>query len=237
MMLILLISSGLVVISFIAAMVVNPHSSWITNNYSKIALVTMSVLLAFTVVELVPIAVEYSHNGLIFIVLGILVPLLFHHGGQEHTNERKVHLSLKLLMIGACLHSFIDGTIMITGILAGTSLGLLVILSMLLHKFTEMIMFSLILASRIKRKINLFLYLLGINFFTVLGMVIASFLVTSPEIFSELTGIAISLSSGIFIHMSLTTLSTEISRSRLKFANIYPFVGCAIYFGLHVFMH
>ncbi|MEK3868020.1 ZIP family metal transporter [Paenibacillus sp. FSL H7-0716] len=232
-----LISAGLLAISVLSGVLMNFKSQWIIHNHFKIVALNMSVLLTFTVIELIPLAVDFSHVGLIFIVLGILIPLLFHHNGHKHEEEQKSKLSIKFMMMGACIHSFVDGMIIATGFLVDEHTGIVIISSMLLHKLTEIIMFSLILCTLVRDSFRLIIYLVSLSFCTILGMMVTAGFIGRLENIETISGIAISLSAGIFIFMALTALSKVVECSNLKYANFYPFVGCALYFGLHIFLH
>lgn len=237
MTIVLLISIGLVVMSIGSGLIVNSKSKLIINHYSKVSVINMGLLLAFTIVELIPIAAKLSHDGLIFVVLGILLPLIFHHIGHKSNGEQQNQYSIRILMIGACLHSLVDGSVMVTGLLLKKNIGAVIISSMLVHKSIELIMFSLILLPLVNRVSKLYTYLLSLSMFTVFGMFISISFVSRSEVFGELLGIIIALSAGIFIYMALTTISKEVECTKLKFASLYPFIGCTIYFILHAFIH
>lgn len=196
----------------------------------------MGILLSFTMLELIPSAIEFSHEGLIFVVLGILIPILFHHGHQ-HNEDLDSSASLKLLFIGAAIHSFFDGSIITTGLLVEDHMATVIISSMLLHKVTEVIMLSFLLGTMLKKPFRLLKYLVSLSFFSILGMLVAAFFFEQTEGFGAVSGVAVSLTAGIFLYISLTNISKVVECSKRMHTNLYPFIGCVIYFSLHFFQH
>ncbi|WP_028592428.1 ZIP family metal transporter [Paenibacillus massiliensis] len=234
----ILISFGLIVLSVLSGVIVNLNNRIIAQNYSKVSVLNMGLLLSFTIVELIPIAADLSHDGLVFVVFGVLIPLLVHYKIHNHTAKQQVHCSIKLVLTGACLHSFVDGIIMTTGLLLQNKIGTVILLSIFIHKSIEMMIFSLMLFPLVKRFSKLFVYLLSLSIFTIAGMVTSTLFLSKIGTFlGEFSGLAIAFSAGIFIYMALTSILKEIEVSKQKLISIYPLIGCLIYFTAHYFMH
>lgn len=232
----ILITIALIIVAVVSSMVVNRQSRWIVKHHTPIVAINMSLLLTFTVMELIPQAVEFTHEGLIFIVLGILIPFLMHHISHRHEAGQVPSQPLMFIMIGAGIHSLVDGMLISIGFIMEDTTGTVLITTMILHKFTEMLMFAMILVTWVSSS-RLIIYLLYLSMLTMLGMVVPLFLNGSWNGFENLWGIALSLSSGFFIFMSLTALFEVVESAKVKHAQIYPFAGCALYFTFHLFLH
>lgn len=72
-----LIANALILISVLSGILVNSNIHWISRHHVKVISLNMGLLLAFTVIELIPSAIDISHKGLIFVVIGILLPNFF----------------------------------------------------------------------------------------------------------------------------------------------------------------
>ncbi|MFJ2046035.1 ZIP family metal transporter [Paenibacillus taichungensis] len=233
----MLITIALITVAVVSSMVVNRYSRWIVKHKTPIVAINMSVLLTFTVMELIPQAVEFTHEGLIFIVLGILIPFLMHNISHRHEAAQVPSQALMFIMIGTGIHSLVDGMLMAIGFIMEDNTGAVLLTTMIIHKFTEMLMFAMILVTWVSSTLRLMIYLLYLSMFTILGMVGPLFLNGSWSGFENLSGIALSLSSGFFIFMSLTALFEVVESAKVKHTHIYPFVGCALYFSFHLFLH
>ncbi|AIQ53420.1 hypothetical protein [Paenibacillus sp. FSL R7-0331] len=158
------ITLALILISVLAGVLVSSNIQWIARYQGKVVSINMGILLTFTILELIPSAIEFSHEGLIFVVLGILIPILFHLGHQ-HNEELDSSASLKFLFIGAAIHSFFDGSIITTALLMEDQIATVIISSMLLHKVTEVIMLSLLFGTMLENSLRLLKYLVSLSFF------------------------------------------------------------------------
>lgn len=232
-----LIANALILISVLSGILVNSNIHWISRHHVKVISLNMGLLLAFTVIELIPSAIDISHKGLIFVVIGILLPNFFHHHSHHHNSDMESTQSLKFLFIGAAVHSFFDGLIITSGLFLEHHMATVITSSMLLHKVTEVLMLSLILGTILKNSLKLMKYLIALSFFSILGMVVAAFFIEQTGLFSAISGIAVSLTAGIFLSISLVNISILVEHSQERSSKLYPLIGTIIYLPLHVFLH
>lgn len=232
-----LLSCALILIAILAGALFSFNLNWIRIHYHKVIVLNMSVLLTFTILELIPLAVDYSHEGVVFVVLGVLIPMLFHHRGHDHNGENQFKMSITVLLIGFSIHNFFDGIIITTGLFVDQKIGIVIVTTMLLHKLTETIMISSLLFIFSQNPMRVIRYLVSLSLINILGMLFATFLFERFEGLAALSSIAISISAGLFLFISLTSISREVEYSKIKFASLYPFIGSTIYLSFHLFSH
>lgn len=230
------ITIALIVFAVVSYLVMNQNSQWIIRHHTSVTSINMSVLLTFTVMELVPRVVEFSHESLIFMVLGVILPLLLIRTRHTYDTDGKTSQSVILIMGGACLHSLADGVLIAIGFMMEEFSGIILITTMIIHKSTEMLMFAMILVNRV-RSLQLLFCLLSLSLVTALGMTIPLLWNGSWGGLQHLVGFALSFSAGFFIFIALTALLGVVKSAKVKNVQFYPLIGCALYIGVHWFLH
>lgn len=185
-------------------------------------------LASVALVEMVPEALREGGTVAAWIVLGgylavhltqhTLVPH-FHFGEETHHLSHGVAVSA---LIGLLLHLFVDGVAIASGFAAGSAVGTLVVVAIVLHKLPEgSTISSLCLAAGFARRSALgAAALLGLA--TVLGAVVT-------DLIAPLARYGLALSAGVTIYVAASNLVPEFQHKHEWTLPLSFFGGCVVF--------
>jgi zinc transporter ZupT len=154
----------------------------------------------------------------------------FHFGEETHHEEMLQH-GVALTAVGAlAIHAFLDGVAIASGLLVSFQLGLVLFLAVLLHKVPEgftvaSIMFS---AGRDKRAARA--ATIAIAAATFAGIVLVALL-------RPVVAYTLPLSAGVTLYVAASDLIPEVNREGGWRNSLMFFVGVALFYAVHLFVH
>lgn len=172
------------------------------------------VMLAVSLLDILPEAIEHSEAGFILrVVLIVMVVAFFfeqfflhlhHHEEHERTTLRA---SMPLIVAGDTIHNFIDGVAIAAAYLVDPALGFLVALATLMHELPhEMGDFGLMIAAGWKKsKVVLTNLLSSLSTFAGAGLVLVF-----GEIFEPHMGLILGIAGGLFLYIAASDLLPEV---------------------------
>lgn len=172
------------------------------------------VLLAVSLLDILPEAIEESSSeAVLFIVLLVVVAAFFleqfflhvHH--HEKSGRGSVVTAIPLVVFGDTVHNFIDGVAIAVSFLVDPTLGILVAFATFLHEIPhEMGDFGLMVAAGwAKGKIIL------VNLFSALATYAGSLAVLLLPTFSEQNlGSLLAVAGGVFLYIGASDLLPEV---------------------------
>jgi ZIP family zinc transporter/zinc and cadmium transporter len=186
-------------------------------------------LLALTLVELIPAALDVPNGALVALAGYLLVHLTQHaltphfHYGEETHGEAMVSRGIGVwALVGLLPHSFFDGVAIGGGFLRSAELGALIVAGVLLHKIpTGVSLASVMLASGNSRRRTL-LALSGVALATVLGAGL------TPAV-SALVRYGLALAAGVTLYVAASNLVPESQRERSGLVQAGVFSGAATF--------
>ncbi len=192
-------------------------------------------MLAVAFVEMMPEALENSHEAGIWAIAGFLLVHLmehvltphFHYGHETH-HGLGAHVSVAATF-GLMVHSLIDGIAIVVAAQTSTHLGLLVFAAMVWHKvpggFT---LASIVSATGGSRRA-------GILAASLLGAAsIAGGLLYGLIQDEDWIGSALALSAGSLTYVAATDLLPEVNKKRTVLAPLAVILGAGIYYIAHL---
>ncbi|KKQ41429.1 MAG: zinc/iron permease [Microgenomates group bacterium GW2011_GWC1_37_8] len=199
------------------------------------------VLLALSLLDLLPEAVEEVGNTAFSVILIVFVMLfmverfffyLHHHQEQGETHSGHSHqygeTVVPLIIFGDTIHNFLDGVVIGTTFLINPAFGMLVSFSTFLHETPhEIADFGILLAKGWSRKSAFFA-----NFFSALATFPGAFLTYFyAERIEEGVGILLALAAGFFLYVATTDFLPEATHAPRKYLGqqaIFLIVGIAV---------
>ncbi len=160
----------------------------------------------------------------------------FHLGEEVHTDQLISPASAYTGIGGLIIHTFFDGVAIAAATQIDPSVGFLVFLAVLLHKFPEgfTIGSMIVAAGKGTREVLIATSLIGAT--TILGAVIY-YLVGSYVGFS--VGYALPIASGVALYVAASDLIPEVNHhgGKSPLVSISVFGGVAIFFVIHTVVH
>lgn len=195
---------------------------WVRNNLIFLLSFSAGILLSFSLLHLLPEAVELNPVGYLwavisfFVFYGIEHLLSIHHCHNE--KECGVHETFSLVSwLGLLLHSLIDGVVIGAGFEVSTTLGLLSTLAVLLHELPEGIStMSVMLYGGYSVK-EATLKSSWVAIATPLGAVATYFVIRN--IGEQFLGVLLAIAAGSFLYVAASDLIPEIHK-KSKWGNI-----------------
>jgi ZIP family zinc transporter/zinc and cadmium transporter len=214
--------------NILGAAAVTWRARWSIRTLEALVALSAGFMIAVTMVDILPEAIERGGRTAAVIALGgyVLVHLTQHtlaphfHFGEE-THEVTAVASVSAL-VGLLLHTFVDGVAIASGFHISESLGMLIFVAILLHKFPEgLAISSLFLAAGAGRREAL-------GAATLLGVAtIAGVLLTSSVPTLGRHGLA--LSGGVTLYVAASNLVPEFQAKRGVRLPAAFFAGCVLY--------
>lgn len=150
-----------------------------------------------------------------------------HFGEETHSHVMVSKVASYSAFWGLFIHAFFDGLAISSGMYYEFSLGLLIFIAILLHKFPEgLTIASIMLASQQSRGTAL-KATAGIAAGTMLGVFMIFFL---QNVDPKITGYAFAFSAGAALYVSASDLIPEINRSDNRVLSLVVFVGMVMYY-------
>ncbi|MHB8838899.1 MAG: ZIP family metal transporter [Gemmatimonadaceae bacterium] len=210
------------------AAVVLSRREWEARSLEFVLAFSAGFLIAVSIVDLCPEALESGGAGAAWVILlgFVLVHLTqhvfvrhFHFGAETHTVEQSVGVSA---LIGLTLHTFVDGVAIATSFAVTTHLGLLVFAAIVLHKLPEgFAISSLFLAAGGSRRAAL-LAATALGVATLLGGL-------APGVSGMIATHGLALSAGVTLYVGASNLIPEFQSKRGWHHNAFFFAGCGAY--------
>ncbi|MBI3579383.1 MAG: ZIP family metal transporter [Ignavibacteriales bacterium] len=193
-------------------------------------------ILALVFLKLIPASIAtLGESAALYLMLGYATIHFFEHTvvghfhfGEEVHSEVMVSKAASISAFsGLFIHAFFDGFSISVGMQFNFSVGLLVFIAVLLHKFPEgLTIGSIMLAAGYPRK-TIMLSSLGIGLATVLG-VCTVFLFRSAS--AEITGAAFAFSAGAAVYVGASDLIPEINKSENRVPPLIVFGGMMLFY-------
>ncbi|MDP1675755.1 MAG: ZIP family metal transporter [Bacteroidota bacterium] len=199
-------------------------------------------LLALVMIDLLPESIENIGSmaplcmlagfSIIHFVEHTIVEHL-HFGEETHSHVMIPTIAGYSAFWGLFIHAFFDGLAISAGMYYDLSLGILIFVAILLHKFPEgLTIASIMLASQQTRKTALKASI-GIAVATMLGILMIFFL---QNVDPKITGYAFAFSAGAALYVGASDLIPEINRSENRILSLVVFVGMMMYYGSAMFL-
>jgi len=208
--------------TFVGIWLVVKKERWVKNNLIYLLSFSAGILLSFSLIHLLPEAVEENSLGYLWTLLSffafyVMEHLLgIHHCKAEKECERHETFSL-ISWIGLLVHSLIDGVVIGAGFEVSKTLGVLSTLAVLLHELPEGISsMSVMLYGGYAVK-EAVIKSSWVAVATPIGAV-ATFFV-SRNINASFLGILLAIAAGSFLYVAASDLIPEIHK-KSKWLNI-----------------
>ncbi|HTY10091.1 MAG TPA: ZIP family metal transporter [Bacteroidota bacterium] len=193
-------------------------------------------ILALVILDLIPVSItSIGQAAPLLILAGFSVMHFAEHTivGHLHFGE-EVHADVMLSKVasysafwGLFTHAFFDGVSISAGMQYNVSLGIMIFVAILLHKFPEgLTIASVMLAADHPRK-NAFWASAGAGAGTMLGIIAMFFL---KDIGSGVVGYAFAFSAGAGMYVGASDLIPEINRSENRSVPIAVFGGMILFY-------
>jgi len=209
--------------TFFGIFLVVKKEKWVRNNLIYLLSFSAGILLSFSLIHLLPEALELNNQGYFWALGSFFVFYLLEHLlGIHHCEEEKEcrsHETFSLVSwIGLLVHSLIDGVVIGAGFEVSRSLGILSTLAVLLHELPEGISsMSVMLYSghTIKEATRQSSW---VALATPIGALGTYFLLRNID--RSLLGIMLAIAAGSFLYVAASDLIPEIHK-KSKIFNIF----------------
>lgn len=193
-------------------------------------------ILALVLLELIPRSIEaIGESAAVMVLVGFATIHFFEHtvvahlhfGEETHADVMLSKATTLSAFTGLFIHSFFDGFSIASGMQFDYSIGLLVFVAVLLHKFPEgLTIGSIMHAAGYSRNIIL-LSAIGIGLATVLGVVAV---VLIAQVNAELVAMAFAFSAGAAMYVGASDLIPEINKSKDRIPPLIVFAGMLFFY-------
>lgn len=180
-------------------------------------------LLGTAFFDLLPEAMEHAEAGDIDVFLWVMVGIIifffierflhwFHHHEDYHPDEH-TKTTVPLIIVGDTIHNFLDGIVIALTFLVSIPLGIVTTLAVAAHEIPQEIGdFGLLLHKGLSRKKVIWINVLSAGA-AFAGALLAFFV---GESIDGILPIALSVTAGFFIYISLSDLIPEIHHENRK---------------------
>ena len=197
-------------------------------------------LFAITIIELIPTSLSTSEENVSFIVSGFVFMYLLHHivGKHSHSGDEiqqpSHYNSLKGIFFGMLVHSFFDGIAVASGFEIDIETGVLIFISIFLHKIPDgltMSSISLMYNSSRKKALLAGIYLCVS---TLIG-VFTVFSLQTLTIWNKLISVGFGFSGGVLLFVSIELLSSIQQKDNRK-NFVLVVIGIMLVFASHLLL-
>jgi zinc and cadmium transporter len=195
------------------------HDRWA----KKLALYSIplaaGVLLAVSILDLLPESTELIGDSafmivlIVFLLLFVMEKFFFRIHHHEHSSRGAVETAVPVVIAGDTIHNFLDGVAIAAAFMVDPSLGLLVAFSTFLHETPhEIADFGILLAAGwTKTKA------LGVNFLSALATFPGAFLTYFfVDSFESSEGYLLAIAAGMFLYVATTDFLPEVGHKDRK---------------------
>jgi zinc and cadmium transporter len=221
--------------NLLGAAAVTSRARWSMGAFDLMLSFAAGVLIAVSIVDLLPESIERVGAIGPVVALGAYVAVHvtqhtigrhFHFGEETHAVTRLVSVSA---LVGLLMHTFVDGVAVASGVAVSEGLGLLVFVGIFLHKFPEgLAISSLFLAAGAGRgRALLAAAALGLS--TIVGVLLTDHL-------DLLRTYGLPIAAGVTLYVGASNLVPEIQHRqglRLPLAFV---AGCVLYLAARVLL-
>jgi zinc transporter ZupT len=193
-------------------------------------------MLALVLLKLIPVSIAaIGESAALMVVVGFAVIHFFEHtvvahlhfGEETHADAMVSKAATLAAFTGLFIHSFFDGFSISAGIQFNYSIGILVFLAVLLHKFPEgLTIGSIMLAAGYSKNVVLY-SVIGIGLATILGVIAVTLLATIDE---TMVGMAFAFSAGVALYVGASDLIPEINKSKDRIPPLVVFAGMLFFY-------
>jgi len=193
-------------------------------------------ILALVIFELIPESLKLlGEMASLYIIFGYGLLHFFEHtlvghlhfGEETHDDIMVSPVASLSAFVGLTFHAFFDGLSISAGMQFDISIGILIFLAVLLHKFPEGLTIASIMLSAKQSRRNALIASILIGVSTMLGIFTVFFLVSVSEKF---IGIAFALSAGAAMYVGATDLVPEINHSKNRITPVIVFCGMLLFY-------
>ncbi|OUV02601.1 MAG: hypothetical protein CBC42_07485 [Betaproteobacteria bacterium TMED82] len=198
-------------------------------------------LLATAFLSLLPEAFRQEQNSsflmgwllLGLVIFFILSKVNLYHHGHEHNQSYDKEIQLKesygsnvgkswpILIIGDAVHAFGDGVLIASAFFAGTNIGIMATLSVLIHEIPHHVADIAVVRERSKSNVKAMKIVCYAGSFAIFGGISGFFFL---EVFSEALAILLVLSASSFIYVSLADLIPQLEKKLKPAAIAYQLI-------------
>jgi len=181
---------------------------------------------------------ETEHNGGgNFIFLMVLLSFVTFHAIESimslhprhdvEDEEPHKHSNLSVLSIaGLAFHSLIDGIIIAVGFKAGSRIGIMMTIAVILHEMPEGVVTTSVLLHDTMTRVRIFWFSLLVAVATPVGAVVSYFILGDAS--ENVLRILLALAAGSFIYVAAVDLIPETHREEKRFNTVILIVGMAV---------
>ena len=193
-------------------------------------------ILALVLLKLIPLSIAaIGESAALMVMVGFGVIHFFEHavvshlhfGEETHAEVMMSKAATLSAFTGLFIHSFFDGFSISSGIQFNYSVGILIFLAILLHKFPEgLTIGSIMHAAGYSRRVVL-LSAIGVGLATILGVVAVVLLAKIDE---KLIGMSFAFSAGAAMYVGASDLIPEINKSKDRIPPLVVFAGMLLFY-------
>jgi len=237
------------VATIIGTMVILYRYDWAKHNSIHLMSFAAGIMLAVAFLYLIPEAVHLGYESEVhvdgtehtgdgkFVFLMVLLSFVIFHAIEsiisihprhdvEATGPHK-HGRLSILSItGLAFHSLIDGVIIAVGFKAGSRIGIMMTIAVILHEMPEGIVTTSILLHDAMARARIFWFSLLVAAATPVGAIVSYLLL--GEASENLLRMLLALAAGSFIYIAATDLIPETHREEKRFNTVVLIGGIAV---------
>ncbi len=193
-------------------------------------------ILALVVLELIPKSIEAIGESAALVVLAGFASIHFfehtvvahlHFGEETHAHVMVSKAATFSAFTGLFIHSFFDGFSISAGMQFDYSIGILIFVAVLLHKFPEGLTIGSIMHAAGYSKNVILLSAVGVGLATVLGVV---GVVVMARVNTELIGMAFAFSAGAAMYVGASDLIPEVNKSSDRVPPLIVFAGMLLFY-------
>ena len=225
---------------------------WASHNSIHLMSFAAGIMLALAFLQLIPEAIHLAHaegagndGDSVFVLIIVLVGFAAFHALESvisvhprhdvEAEEPHKHDSLSIMAItGMTAHSAIDGVIMAVGFKAGTQIGMMTTMVVMLHEVPEGIVTTSILLHDTMEKARIFWFSLLVAIATPVGAVVSYFAL--GEASGNVLRILLAFAAGSFIYIAATDLIPETHRAEERLNTVVLTAGMAVLYLLGRFL-
>ncbi|TCP31296.1 ZIP family zinc transporter/zinc and cadmium transporter [Scopulibacillus darangshiensis] len=223
--------------NILGGLIIFIKKDWSRRGLLGLMALSSGLLIALTVLDLLPEVVPSHPWSPAFILLGILcifffqqfVATHFHFGEEVHHTDHSNSTVIGAFG-GMMIHTFFDGFSIVASFEVSIKLGITVMIAVLLHKIPDGLTISSIVFSSSKDKKKALWSTLGLGMSTIVGA-FAALLINQFSLPQEdITTLALSFSAGIFLYVAGTDLLPVVNASDDRPVASLFFLGIVLFF-------
>jgi zinc transporter ZupT len=169
-------------------------------------------------------------NSSLFVMIGFLIMYFVLLPTKLNDNSNGM---VKGLTLGMLFHNFFEGLSIAFSYSGSFKLGVIVTIALVIHKIPEGLSYTSAMLAFLNGRKKTTIYLIIQGVFTWLGAGISVFLSEFKNFHQPIVPIGISITAGIFLYLSGSTLLPCINQKPYKRTSVLFVSGIILYFLLH----